>query len=294
MRNNKQLGILLMIVSTFCFAAMSVVVKLSGGRIPLMEQVFVRNAVSLVIAIVLVRKRHVSYFGELRFQPYLFGRSFFGFLGVIALFYASNHAAQADVSILSKMSPFVTTLLAFLFLKEKISKVQIAALIIAFVGAFIVANPSFNSNVWPLVVAFLCALCSGVAHTMLSVLGGKADAMTVILHFSTFSMVAALPFMIADFVMPNFTEFILLLLIGVFAAGGQVSLTYAFRMAPASEVSIFDYAGIIFSSLLGYLILGESLTAKSIIGGLLIILASAMVFFYNRRAVSQQPTRNLK
>lgn len=172
MRNNKQLGILLMIVSTFCFAAMSVVVKLSGGRIPLMEQVFVRNAVSLVIAIVLVRKRHVSYFGELRFQPYLFGRSFFGFLGVIALFYASNHAAQADVSILSKMSPFVTTLLAFLFLKEKISKVQIAALIIAFVGAFIVANPSFNSNVWPLVVAFLCALCSA-DQCALYVCGGQ-------------------------------------------------------------------------------------------------------------------------
>jgi drug/metabolite transporter (DMT)-like permease len=81
--------------------------------------------------------------------------------------------------------------------------------------------------------------------------------------------------------MPSLTDFLLLLLIGVCGAFGQIALTYAYRMAPAAEVSIYNYSGILFSALLGYFILGEALPISSIIGGILVVLASYLTYRYS-------------
>ena len=58
----------------------------------------------------------------------------------------------------------------------------------------------------------------------------------------------------------------MLILIGIFGAGGQIGLTYAYQKAPAAEVSIYDYSGIIFSAILGYVLLDESLSLSTIVG----------------------------
>lgn len=274
-----------MLLSALLFSAMQVIIHLTGERVPLMEQVFFRNIVSLVMCYVLIRRHGLSMFGERKYQPLLFMRSIFGMLGLVSLFYAASRAAQADVTILSKLSPFLITLFAFLFLKEKISKIQVPALIIAFGGAFLVANPSFHSNLFPLFLAFLCAIFSSVSYTLLAYFKDKVDAITVIMHFSTFCAVVSLPFFIIDMTLPSPKDFLLLLLMGTFGGFGQVALTYAYRMAPASEVSIFNYSGILFSMLLGYMILGETIPLSSLMGGALVVLASLLTYRYSRHPV---------
>ena len=75
-----------------------------------------------------------------------------------------------------------------------------------------------------------------------------------------------------------------LLLIGVFGSLGQAFITYAYRFAPASEISIYNYSGIIFSMILGFFILGEPVKFTSVIGGALVAAASVMVYVYNNRS----------
>ena len=281
----KQKGILLMLLSALLFAAMQVVIHITSGHIPLMEQVFFRNIVSLVLCFIIIKRQKLSMFGEKKYQPWLFVRSCSGLLGLVSLFYAVSHAYQADVTIISKLSPFLITLLAFIFLKEKIAKVQVPALIIAFIGGFIVANPSFHSNLFPLFIAFLCAIFSSLSYTLLAYFKDKVDAITVIMHFSTFCVGVSMPFMSMNFVLPSLTDFLLLLLIGLFGGFGQIALTYSYRMAPASEISIYNYSGIIFSIILGYVILGESVSISSIIGGALVIVASMLTYQYTKPAI---------
>ena len=100
----RQKGALYMILSALCFASMQVVVRLSR-EIPTMEQIFMRNSFVLIVSAIIILRKKGSLFGPAKYQPYLFGRSFFGFLGLITLFYASSHAAQGDVTILNKTSP---------------------------------------------------------------------------------------------------------------------------------------------------------------------------------------------
>lgn len=278
----KQKGVLYMILSALSFAAMQVVVRLSQG-IPTMEQIFMRNSFVLLVTFFAIRRKKGSLFGPMKYQPYLFGRSFFGFVGLITLFYASSHAAQGDVTILNKLSPICVTVLAVVFMKEKLSKIQIPALALSVAGAFIVFRPSFESNPLPLLMAFLSAVASGVAYTFLAFFKDKVDGLSVMMHFSTFSAVASIPFMLRDFVVPDARQAVLLVLIGAFGSLGQAFITYAYRFAPASEISIYNYSGIIFSLLLGALILGEPIKLTSVAGGALVAAASVMVYLYNRR-----------
>ena len=271
----KQKGILFMILSALSFASMQVVVRMSR-EIPTMEQICVRNLFILIVSFFIIRKKRGSYYGPKKYQPYLFGRSFFGFLGLITLFYASSHAAQGDVTVLNKLSPIFVTLLAAVFMKEKLSPIQIPALALSVIGAFIVFRPSFQSDPFPLVVALLSAITSGVAYTFLGYFKGKVDGITVIMHFSTFSVFGSLPFVISNFVMPDPRQFMLLMLISLFGSLGQVFITYAYRFAPASEISIYNYSGILFSIVLGAAILGEPVKSTSILGGALVAIASIM------------------
>lgn len=278
---SKKLGIVLMLLAALFFSILQVCVNLTGENIPLMEQVFFRNIISMIISYIIIKKNNLSVFGEKKYQPLLFTRSFFGLLGLVSLFYAAQRAAQADVTILSKLSPFLITILAYVFLKEKIARIQVPALIIAFIGALFVVNPAFQSNLFPLFIAFSCAVFSSVSYTLLAYFKDKVDGMTVIMHFSTFCVLFSLPFFIMDFTMPSPVDLLLLLLIGVTGAFGQIAITYAYRMAPAAEVSIYNYSGILFSALLGYFILGESLPITSIIGGVLVVLASYLTYRYS-------------
>lgn len=277
----KQKGILLMLLSTFLLCAMQVVVSMMNSNIGVMEQVFFRNFISLFVAFYFIKKNKLPMFGERKYQPALFARSLFGFLGIILLFYASRHAFQADVTILSKIAPFLITVFSVFFLNEKISKMQVPALFIAFAGAYLAANPSFDSNFLPLGCALAAAVCNSICYTLLGFFKEKVNAMTVIMHFSTFSMAASIPFMMGSFVIPTMRELIMLLLIGFFGSFGQITLTYSYRMVAASEVSIYNQAGILYSIVLGFIFLGEKPASSSLIGGSLVMLASLLVYFYN-------------
>ena len=282
MENRKQ-AILLMTLSSASFCLMSLVVKLSATNIGTLQQVFFRNLVSLFIVGFLIYRKKLPFLGEKKYQPALCARSFFGFLGVVMLFYATAHARQADVAIISRTTPIWTTLFAALILKEKISRVQLPVIALCLAGSFAAMRPAFDSGLFPLLMAAATSVASGMAYTMIAFCRGKVNPLTVIFHFSLFSTVAAFFLMLPSFVMPSGRDLCMLFLIGVFAAGGQIGLTYAYQKAPASEVSIYDYVGIVISMLLGYFVLGEPLTPATVLGGLLITGSALWSYFYNRR-----------
>ena len=282
-KSNRRQATALMLVSTTSFCLMSMVVKLSATTVGTLQQVFFRNLVSLIAVGVVIWKRNLPFLGEKQYQPALFARSFFGFVGVIMLFYATANARQADIAILSRTSPIWTTVFAALILKEKISNVQVPVIALCLAGTVVAMRPSFDSNILPLLLAAATAVSSGLAYTMIAFCKGKVHPLTVIFHFSLFSTVAGLFLMLPTFTMPTFRDVIMLILIGVFAAGGQIGLTFAYQKAPASEVSIYDYVGIVVSMLIGNLVFGEPLAASSILGGVLITSSALWSYWYNHR-----------
>lgn len=281
--SNRGKGAIYMMVSAFSFACMQVMIAKTADVIPLFEQLFLRNFIAAGIAYIGIRKGNLPVFGKKENRKLLWMRSLAGYVGMITLFYASAHASQGDVAIIIKMSPFVVTVAAVLFLGEKATKYEGIALLMAFLGAFFVANPEFNSNLMPLAVAFASAIFGGLAYTFVSALKGREHPKVIIFFFSAVSTAITFPLMLTNFVMPDGKYALMLLSIGVFAAFGQLALTYAYAISKASEVSIYNYSGIIFSMLLGYTVLGQSIATTSFVGAILVICAGCIVFFGNRK-----------
>ena len=283
--SDRTKGILLMTASALCFAFMSVAVKRTGGTIPAYEQVFFRNLVIVIVAGAYLLWHHLPLYGPRQYQPAMFGRSILGVLGVLASFLATNTGSQADVSILSRLSPFLITAFSALFLKEKITKIQIPALLLAFGGAFVVANPKFHSNMYPIVMALLCSLASSFSYTLVGYLKGKAHPFSIILHLGTVSVATMVPVMLLtrQFVWPTGQELFDLLLIGIFGVLGQICLTYAYKLADASEVSIYSNTNILFAAILGRVFFGERIAPNTLVGGGMVLAAMILVSVFGRR-----------
>ena len=180
-------GALLMILSALGFSAMQIAIAKTAQGIPLFEQLFFRNLFACIAAFVSLRRKNLAAFGKRENRGLLVFRSAAGYAGMIALFYASGHAAQGDVAIINKMSPFVVTVLACLFLKEKFTAYQGVALGLAFGGALLVSNPTFQSHWFPVAVAFLSAVFSGVAYTAIGALKNREPPEVIVFFFSLFS-----------------------------------------------------------------------------------------------------------
>lgn len=281
--NERNQAVVLMLLSALSFSLMQVVVKLSAASIGTMEQVFCRNLISMAVSFALLRRSHLPLLGGRRNQPALLARSFFGFVGVVMLFYAATGAQQADIAVLTRTSPIWVSLFALLILRERISNVQIPVILLCLAGAMAAMRPSFDSSTLPLVLALLTAVSSGLAYTMIAFCRGQVTPMTVIFHFSLFSTLAAGLLMLPTFVVPTLRDLIMLVLIGLFGAGGQIGLTYAYQKAPAAEVSIYDYSGIIFSAILGYVLLGESLSLSTVAGAALITAGGLWSYWAHRK-----------
>lgn len=270
-----------MLFSAFTFSSMQIIVKLLPD-IPLMEKVFFRNFISLIISYIILKKNNLSYFGNKENRKYLFFRYLFGFTGIVLFFYATTQMLAADAAILNKLSPIFVIILARCFLKEKINKTKIIVLIISILGALLVIKLQFNSSILPASAGFISAVLSGAAYVFISKIGNKESVYTTVFYFSLLSSLSCIPFFAVNFALPGIYEFFMLILLGILAALGQIALTSAYNRCEASEVSIYDYSNIIFSSLLGYLFLSETPDKLSITGGFLILSASVILYIHTK------------
>lgn len=283
-------GVFYILLSAFSFALMALFVRLSGN-VPFVQKTFFRNIVALGITFFsiiagIIRGGIEQYKIPKESWPFLFLRSVAGSIGIFGNFYAIDHLILADASILNKMAPFYTVIFCFLLLKEKIKIIPLFAIITAFCGAMLVAKPSFDfSKTLPSLAGVASGFGAGFAYACVRKLGKqKCSGKIVILVFSTFSTLLAVPYMIFNFTPMTQMQTIYLLLAGASAAVGQFTITAAYYHAPAAKISIFDFCQIIFSASLGFFILGQKPDILSVIGYIIILSMATLNFFYNNKA----------
>ena len=278
---DRNRSILFMIISSLSFSLMGATVKYLQTT-PLSQKILVRNIVSLIVAFSIVKSQNGVLFGSsTKGRILLTIRSLFGLSGVALLFYATTKLDLADSALFMRLSPFWVTILAFIFLKEHITKVHIFALFLAFVGTLFVMRPwETNHHLLPSIAGLIASFCAAGAYTLVSKLKEYEKPETIVFFFSFVSVVVTLPFALFTKTVPTFSELMGLILVGIFAASGQMFLTHSYRLGKASEVSIFNYMGIIFSTIIGFILWSEIPSLYTIIGAMCIIIAGISTFLW--------------
>ena len=114
------------------------------------------------------------------------------------------------------IGPVITTILAFLILKEKISFVQVVIVIIGLIGAIIIANPNSASFNFAIIFPFLAALCFAFFTISTKFLNSSDSNQTTLLYTANWYNFI---FTIYNFLLewPNLNQTMLMFCLGLLA-----------------------------------------------------------------------------
>jgi drug/metabolite transporter (DMT)-like permease len=194
-------------------------------------------------------------------------------------FYALSHIPIADAMALNKTSPFFTVALSWLIFNQRLSLKQALAIGGGFIGAMFIIKPNFSN---PVILPALCGLIGGVgaggAYMSLHALGQRGvDGKFIVLFFSAVSSLVTIPFMIFDYQPMTVSQIAILTAAGISATVGQFGITTAYRYAQPRNIVAFDYAGVVFSAILGYAAFGQILDIYSLIGFIIIVFTACLL-----------------
>ncbi|MCY1574015.1 DMT family transporter [Staphylococcus pettenkoferi] len=289
--NPKVKGIIAILISAIGFSFMSVFFRLAGD-LPVFQKSLARNLVAMFIPLFFLYKYKQPLFGKLSSQPLLIARSALGLTGVLFNIYAIDHMILSDADTLMKLNPFWTILLSLLFLREKIFKYQIIAMVVAIAGMLFVVKPEFSSEMIPSLIGLMSGIFAASAYTCVRALSTREAPYTIVFYFSFFSIIVLIPFTIFTYEPMSWLQMLYLLGAGLSAAVGQIGITLAYSFAPAKDISIFTYASIIFTALFGFILFGESPDFYAMLGYVIIIGASYYMFEKARRQPRKSQTNS--
>ena len=136
------------------------------------------------------------------------------------------------------------------------------------------------------------AVLASVAQVGIRRLTRTEPVTRIVFYFGLVASVVALPPAVYWWTRPSPATWAVLLLMGVFATVGQLTLTRAYLYAPAASVGPFLYAGPVFAGLLDWLVWGHLPDALFVLGAVIVV-AAATLALRLRGAPSGAPPRRL-
>lgn len=263
------------LLSAASFASMAACVRVVSQWLPQGEVVFFRNFIALLFLLPLLLRNRVSLRTE-RFHWHLL-RAGAGLGAMYLYFYALAHLPLADALLLNYTSPLFISLFAVLWLKEAWTTPRRRALAMGLAGVVLLFHPSSHLFSLAGLVGLCSGLLAGLALTTVKRLSDTEPGLRIVVWFALLaSLVSAVP-MLWVFQWPAAHEWGWVVAMGLFGSLGQLGLTWAYRLAPASQVSPMGYASLIFAAIIGYLGWGEVPETTGLMAAAIIIVAGVMV-----------------
>ena len=163
------------------------------------------------------------------------------------------------------------------------------AVLVGFIGIIIITEPGFSSfNIY---FIYPIIFCLGLSYVAIAIrqLSTTEPVWLISLYFSIAITLASLVTLPYGWVIPNFGDLILLMLIGVFGGVANLWLGQSYKLAEVSLVSPLKYLALVFAIVFGYFIWGEIPSFKTLLGAALVIISSIIIFrreIYLKKQVS--------
>ena len=277
MLSKNQLGFLYMFLSVCAFSLMDLIIKWTADY-PLGQVVFFRGFFGIVFYFFVIPKNRINNFYQTKRAFLHFLRCFVGLIAMVAIFIALRNLPLATVVSISFAAPIFTTIFSIFFLSERVGIYRWLAVVIGFVGILIITEPGFESlNIYYI---FPIIFCIGLSYVAIAIrqLSSTEPVWLISLNFSIVITIAGLCTLPYGWKIPSFIDFFVLSLVGLFGGIANLWLSQSYKFSEVSLVTPLKYLGLLFAIFFGYLIWGEVPSLKSLVGGLLVILSSIIIF----------------
>jgi drug/metabolite transporter (DMT)-like permease len=281
-------GALYMVASAVLFASMAASVRVASHELPNAPIVFFRHFVMLVFLLPwLVREgRRALDTDDLR------GHLVRGLAGVSAVacyFYAIARLRLADAVLLNQSMPLFIPLVERLWLGETVPRRLWGVLALGFVGLLLILKPGTGVFEPAALVGLSSAVLAAIAQVGIRRLTRTEPVTRIVFYFGLVASVVALPPALYSWRAPSATALAVLLLMGVFATVGQLTLTRAYVNAPAARVGPFLFVGPVFAGFLDWALWGRLPDPLFVVGAVIVVSAATLALRLRPRAPTAPP-----
>jgi drug/metabolite transporter (DMT)-like permease len=275
-----MLGMLAGLGAFFMFTLMNLFAKLLSENHSVIEIAFYRNLIASLPFLLLVFAFGRRDILIVRSKPAAVGiRALLGSASLITTFAAFSLMPMADTTAFLFTSSLFIPILGLLFLGESVGPFRWSAVVIGFIGVVIMLRPTGEVHTLGVMVALCAAFMHAILQVILRYLGRYESPETVTFYFLVIgTLVTALPLPFVA-VRPTLTEVPLLFGVGLTGAAAQWLLSTAFRNAPAAVVTVFNYSGIIWATLFGWLIWNDW-PLPAVLAGAAVVIASNLLIIW--------------
>lgn len=286
--HDPKRGIILKLVSVLCFAVMSVSVKLLSHTYPVGELLFARSFFAIFPLLPLFFLAGGFRLLHTKRLPTHISRSLIGLTAMGCTFYALPRLPLATMTAFQFTMPLFGALLGIFWLKEKANRLRIIAILTGFVGVLMVLRPPNGADTLAAGIALLAAFLVAIIGILIRQLTATEPGLRVVSYFTIITSALSALMLPFDFIMPSGQDAALLVASGLFGGLGQVLMTQSFRYAPVSVLVIFEYTGLLWASLFGYLFWSD-LPVPIEIAGALLICAAGVIVLKSESAAAKTP-----
>ena len=278
-------GIVYMVLASGCFTINNGLLKAAVIYLPPLEALFLRAVAAILLGIPVLLATAPA--GSLRqmLDGRVLARNVVECAAAIAFVFAVANAPLADITALLQLTPMLVLLGAVVFFGDKVGGAAAALIVVALIGALLVAQPGGNGFQPSVLFALLSAALSAGRDLIGRKVAADVPALAVAIGLSLVSAVGigALMLVFERWVMPSLPVLLLIAAASAFLTLAQLLLFLSFRVAETRAVVPFFYTGTLWALLVGLVMFGTLPNGLASIGICLIAASGVLVLLLDRR-----------
>ncbi|MCC5856228.1 MAG: DMT family transporter [Idiomarina sp.] len=265
-------GILFMILAILAFSLMDVAMKELTARLSVFQVSFFRGAMSLPFVLLwLMWVGRMNRIAPVKIHLHVL-RGIISIAFLILTVFTLRELPLANAYAIFFAAPLIITVLSVPLLKEKVGRHRYTAVGVGFLGVMVMLNPSAMGFVsFGVITGLLATLGYSLGMILMRYMHRTERSESLMFFFVVSISIGCGLLALTDWQPVTAQDIPWLLGLGLSGAIAQYLLTEAYRMAPPSVLSSFEYTAMIWALFFGYLLWGEWPSIWVLVGAIIVI-----------------------
>ena len=267
-----------MVLTTVLFVGVTATVRYLEGEVPAPQAAFLRYAIgTLLLTPSLITLIKIKPNKPLMSKFLL--RGLVHSFGVTLWFYAMSVMPVAEVTAIGFLTYIFVSIGACIFLKEKLHKHRITAVIVSFVGALIILRPGFKVIESGQLGMLMATVVFTASYLIAKIVSNERSSSEIVAMLSVFTTIFLIPSAIYSWEPISLEALLILAFTALIATIGHITMTQAIKAAPMVVTQPILFLQLVWASIVGLFLFDEQFDLYVIIGGTVIMICVCYVSY---------------
>ena len=289
MLNNNQFAIFLIIISIIFGTLMGTFIKLAQEELNVFTTGFLRFFFGFLIITPYILKTKFEVFSTKNLKIHIL-RSALNLPAMLLGFAALAMLPLEKMTAIHFIVPIIVTILAVIFLKEKIYLYRSIALVMGFLGMLIILRPGIIDISIGIYMALISSLIWSVVIILTKKVSKDDSAITILSHQYVYMSLFSFPLVIYFWDQPSLKTIIFILFAAMSGTILHIALNHAYKLVDVTMTQPYSFLGLVVSSIIGYFVFSDKPDFYTWLGAS-VIFCGVLLISYRELQLNKEITR---